>query len=148
MVPALPILVLNTAIKIYGVGFNFNLSQTWKISVDIKIMEVTSSTAQANKAEAIDVTKINFLPVNLGIDTISWTIQVKKPKSLNAPTIIIIPTKNMITSKDEDMTKRGMFKDPDKISTARPKKAIANLKVQKNNVPKIIAIKTPQAKAC
>ena len=51
MVPALPILVLNTAIKIYGVGFNFNLSQTWKISVDIKIMEVTSSTAQANKAE-------------------------------------------------------------------------------------------------
>ena len=43
MVPALPTFVHKTHIKIYGIGLSLSRSQTWKIKVEMKIIEVTSS---------------------------------------------------------------------------------------------------------
>ena len=51
----------------------------------MKMIDVTSSTAHASSAEATAVTAMNFLPEIFGIETISCTTQVKKPRSRSAP---------------------------------------------------------------
>ena len=126
-------------------GLSFSRSHTWKIRVEMKMMEVTSSTAQASSALATAVTKMNFRPLSFGMDTISCTIQVKKPRSRKAPTITIMPTRNMITSREDELTKVGMSSDLLKIRTARPRNATASRNSQKNRVPKMMEMNTAQA---
>ena len=58
-----------------------------------------------------------------------------------------MPTRNRITSNEEEVTNCGMFSEFVKISTASPRKAIASRKPQKNSVPKMIPTKTAQAVA-
>ena len=112
------------------------------------MMDVTSSTAQASNALAVAVTKINLRLFKLGMDTINWTIQVKNPRSRNAPTMTIMPTRNMITSSEDEVIKVGISIDLLKINTANPRKATANRKPQKKSVPKMMEIKTAQAVDC
>ena len=147
MVPELPMFVASTAIRMYGVGFSFRRSHTWKISVEMKMMDVTSSTAQASSADATLVTVMNFIPERFGISTISCTIHVKKPRSRSAPTITIMPTRNRITSSEDDCTKCGMSSEPVKIRTARPRNASARRNFQKNSVPMMRPMNTAHATA-
>jgi len=114
----------------------------------MKIIEVTSSTAHAKRADATDVINMNFFPLILGIDTISCTIQVKNPRSLSAPTMIIIPTRKSITGSSDDVTKLSSVSDFVNINTASPINAIASLKFQKKRVPRIIERKTEHETDC
>lgn len=111
------------------------------------MIDVTSSTAHASSAEATAVTAMNFLPEIFGIETISCTTQVKKPRSRSAPTTIIMPTRNRMTSSAEDCTNWAIESEFVQISTASPRKAIARRKPQKKSVPMMIARNTPTAVA-
>ncbi|MPN22804.1 hypothetical protein SDC9_170188 [bioreactor metagenome] len=91
---------------------------------------------------------MNLRPEILGMATISWTIQVKKPRSRSAPTTIIIPTRKRITSRAEDCTNSGIDSELVITSTASPRKAIASRKPQNISVPRMIATKTAQAVDC
>ena len=113
----------------------------------MNMIDVTSSTAQASSAEATAVTETNFQPDRFGIDTINWTIQVKNPRSRSAPTTTIMPTRNKITFNSLYFTKCGTSSERLNISTASPRNATASRKFQKNSVPKIMPMKTPQVTA-
>ena len=113
----------------------------------MKIIEVTSSTAHASRADAAAVTAMNFIPEIFGIDTINCTIHVKNPRSRSAPTIIIMPTRNRITSSAEDCTKVAMSSELEQIRTESPRNAIARRMFQKSSVPRMIARKTATAVA-
>ena len=70
---------------------------------------------------------------------IKLTIQAKNPASLSRPMITIIPTKNRIISKEENLIRlsKSMVRVANKTDT--PRKAKLKRNSQKNNVPNIEA---------
>jgi len=100
-------------------------------------MEVTSSTAQASKAEITEIAIRNFFAVRLRILKIELTIQANNPASLRSPIKTIIPTRNKITSREENFIKLSKSIVRVKSNTETPKKAKLKRKSQKKSVPNI-----------
>jgi len=100
-------------------------------------MEVTSSTAQDKKAEIIVIKIRNLVAVRFFMRKIKLTSQAKNPASFNNPTKTIIPTRKRITSSEENFTTLSKSIVWVIKRTDVPIKANVNLKLQKNNVPRI-----------
>src|SRR3989338_2511239 len=113
----------------------------------MKIIDVTSSAAQANKAEMTEIEIRNLLAVRFLMRNIKLTSQAKSPESFKRPIKTIIPIKKRITSKDADFIK--LSKSIVRVTKSRdvPKKAKLKRKSQKKSVPNMEAEKIDMAKA-
>jgi hypothetical protein len=109
------------------------------MAATIKIIEVTSSTAQARSAEITEIRSKNLFAVRCLIRRIKLTIQAKNPAYFNNPTRTIIPTRNKITSREENLSTLSMSMVLVIKSMEVPRNAKVRRKFQKNNVPNIEA---------
>lgn len=114
----------------------------------MKIIEITSDTAQASKNEITAIKRANFLPVRLVTRKIRLTTQAKTPESLSKPIITIIPTRKRITSSDENSItcSKSMVLVSNSIDV--PIKAKLRRKSQKKSVPNMDAENIPMERDC
>src|SRR3989338_6891869 len=102
----------------------------------MKIIEVTSSTAQDNSAEIAEIMTMNLRVVRFLMRRTMLTIQAKNPASLSSPTRTIIPTRKRMTSSEENLIRFSKSMVLVISSADVPRKAKLMRKLQKNNVPR------------
>jgi hypothetical protein len=107
------------------------------MAATIKIIDVTSSTAQARQAEMTEIKIRNLLAVRFLIRSIKLTIQAKKPASFKSPTSTIMPTRNNITSKEENFMTLSISIVCVIKRTDVPRNANVKRKLQNKSVPNI-----------
>ena len=148
MVPDEPTFVPITAMMRNGIGRIFSVSQTWKIRVATKTIEVTSSTMQDMNAPRKTIMATKKVPVIPLSPMTLWMIQVNRPSSLSTPTVTIMPIRNRITSSWHSSMKVGSVSTFVPMSAPIPTKAMASRDFQNSSVDMMMMMKMETEITC
>ena len=137
-----PILVAITAISTKGCGRSLRVSQTWKTSASTTTMELTSSTTDASTADSTHRMSEKLTPFIFRRLMMVWMTQVRKPRSLSTPTMIIMPTRKKMISSSVALRMVWSVMAWQAIRIATPMNAAATRRSQKKSVVEITPAKT------
>jgi hypothetical protein len=141
-------LVVNTSMKMKGIGFTLARPRRFSIAAVMKRIDVTSSTSAAATAASTIMTTMIRRGCGPTIRSMRSITDSKKCSSSRKPITVIIAIRKRMMSNPANSMRCAISSSPVARSRKSPMQAKASRCFQKKIAPKRITQKAPTARIC